>query len=100
MFLAEKLKILIHYRSGQGTIYPDAVESLSLKEGGSNIKSHHNIGGLPETLNLQLSEPLRLLYKDEVRKIGQLLNVPDFIVNRHPFSITWISYTYFRQYYT
>ena len=70
---------------GQGTIYPDVVESLSLKEGGSNIKSHHNVGGLPETLNLQLLEPLRLLYKDEVRKIGQLLNVPDFIVNRHPF---------------
>ena len=70
---------------GQGTIYPDVVESLSLKDGGVNIKSHHNVGGLPETLNLKLLEPLRLLYKDEVRKLGNLLNVPKFIVSRHPF---------------
>ena len=61
------------------------VESLSLEDGGTSIKSHHNVGGLPEDLNLQLLEPLRLLYKDEVRKIGKLLQIPDYIVKRHPF---------------
>ena len=70
---------------GQGTIYPDVVESLSLKDGGVNIKSHHNVGGLPDNLNLELLEPLRLMYKDEVREIGKLLEVPKEIINRHPF---------------
>ena len=67
---------------GQGTIYPDVVESLSLKDGGVNIKSHHNVGGLPKNLNLELLEPLRLMYKDEVRKIGKLLEISDDIINR------------------
>ena len=64
---------------GQGTIYPDVIES----EGG--IKSHHNVGGLPEKLNLQLVEPLRYLFKDDVRELGDILGVDPIILNRHPF---------------
>ncbi len=70
----------------QGTLYPDVIESVSFKGGPSvTIKSHHNVGGLPERMHLKLLEPLRELFKDEVRELGQNLGVPDHIVWRHPF---------------
>jgi len=70
----------------QGTLYPDVIESISFKGGPSAvIKSHHNVGGLPEKMKLDLIEPLRELFKDEVRKLAQELGLPDFIVWRHPF---------------
>ena len=68
---------------GQGTIYPDIIESLSIT--GTVIKSHHNVGGLPEKMNLKLVEPLRLLFKDEVRRIGYELGMPPNLIKRHPF---------------
>lgn len=67
----------------QGTIYPDCIESLSIT--GTTIKSHHNVGGLPEKMNLKLCEPLRLLFKDEVRDVGRKLGIPDHLISRHPF---------------
>jgi GMP synthase (glutamine-hydrolysing) len=70
----------------QGTIYPDVIESAGGKtKKAHNIKSHHNVGGLPETLNLKLLEPLRELFKDEVRELGVALGLPKDMVNRHPF---------------
>jgi GMP synthase (glutamine-hydrolysing) len=69
----------------QGTIYPDVIESVSVNGPSATIKSHHNVGGLPEKMNLKVVEPLRLLFKDEVRKVGHALGLPDFIVKRHPF---------------
>ena len=68
---------------GQGTIYPDIIESLSIT--GTVIKSHHNVGGLPETMKLKLVEPLRLLFKDEVRRVGRELGMMPHLINRHPF---------------
>ncbi len=68
---------------GQGTIYPDIIESLSIT--GHVIKSHHNVGGLPETMKLKLVEPLRLLFKDEVRRVGLELGMQDHLIKRHPF---------------
>ena len=68
---------------GQGTIYPDVIESLSIT--GTVIKSHHNVGGLPEKMNLQLVEPLRLLFKDEVRRVGTELGMAKNLISRHPF---------------
>ena len=67
----------------QGTIYPDCIESLSIT--GTVIKSHHNVGGLPEKMNLKLCEPLRLLFKDEVRRVGRELGMPEHLITRHPF---------------
>lgn len=67
----------------QGTIYPDCIESLSIT--GTVIKSHHNVGGLPEKMKLQLCEPLRLLFKDEVRRVGRELGMPEHLITRHPF---------------
>lgn len=67
----------------QGTIYPDVIESLSIT--GMTIKSHHNVGGLPEKMNLKLVEPLRLLFKDEVRRVGRELGISDRLIGRHPF---------------
>ena len=67
----------------QGTIYPDCIESLSIT--GTVIKSHHNVGGLPEKMNLKLCEPLRLLFKDEVRRVGNELGMPEHLIKRHPF---------------
>lgn len=67
----------------QGTIYPDCIESLSIT--GTVIKSHHNVGGLPEKMNLKLCEPLRLLFKDEVRAVGRSLGMPEHLIKRHPF---------------
>ena len=69
----------------QGTLYPDVIESVSVRGPSQTIKSHHNVGGLPEKMNLKLIEPLRELFKDEVRIIGRELGVPDEILNRHPF---------------
>lgn len=68
---------------GQGTIYPDVIESLSIT--GTVIKSHHNVGGLPEKMHLKLVEPLRLLFKDEVRRVGTELGMMPHLINRHPF---------------
>lgn len=67
----------------QGTIYPDCIESLNIT--GKVIKSHHNVGGLPEKMNLKLCEPLRWLFKDEVRRVGRQLNMPEHLISRHPF---------------
>jgi GMP synthase (glutamine-hydrolysing) len=69
----------------QGTIYPDVIESVSVNGPSATIKSHHNVGGLPDKMNLKIVEPLRLLFKDEVRKVGHALDIPDFILKRHPF---------------
>ncbi len=69
----------------QGTIYPDVIESVSVNGPSATIKSHHNVGGLPEKMHLKVVEPLRLLFKDEVRKVGQALGLPDIILKRHPF---------------
>ena len=69
----------------QGTIYPDVIESVSVKGPSATIKSHHNVGGLPEKMNLRIIEPLNLLFKDEVRNVGENLNMPKEILNRHPF---------------
>jgi GMP synthase (glutamine-hydrolysing) len=70
---------------GQGTIYPDVIESVSVHGPSVTIKSHHNVGGLPERMKLQLIEPLRALFKDEVRKVGAELGLPAVLLNRHPF---------------
>ncbi len=69
----------------QGTLYPDVIESVSVRGPSATIKSHHNVGGLPEKMNLKLIEPLRELFKDEVRLIGRELGVPQEILDRHPF---------------
>ncbi|MCF8346679.1 MAG: glutamine-hydrolyzing GMP synthase [Bacteroidales bacterium] len=70
---------------GQGTIYPDVIESVSVNGPSVTIKSHHNVGGLPEKMNLKVVEPLRLLFKDEVRKVGYTLGIGPQILKRHPF---------------
>jgi GMP synthase (glutamine-hydrolysing) len=70
---------------GQGTIYPDVIESVSVHGPSQTIKSHHNVGGLPDTLHLSLVEPLRSLFKDEVRKVGLEMGIPADMINRHPF---------------
>jgi GMP synthase (glutamine-hydrolysing) len=69
----------------QGTIYPDVIESVSVNGPSATIKSHHNVGGLPEKMHLKVVEPLRLLFKDEVRRVGKALGLPEFILSRHPF---------------
>lgn len=70
---------------GQGTIYPDVIESVSVHGPSVTIKSHHNVGGLPEHLKLKIVEPLRMLFKDEVRRIGFALGLPEQFIHRHPF---------------
>lgn len=70
---------------GQGTIYPDVIESVSVKGPSATIKSHHNVGGLPENLNLNVVEPLKLLFKDEVRRVGKEIGLKHEILSRHPF---------------
>lgn len=70
---------------GQGTIYPDVIESVSVNGPSATIKSHHNVGGLPETMNMELVEPLRYLFKDEVRRIGLALGLAPSFIFRHPF---------------
>ncbi|NQW29382.1 MAG: glutamine-hydrolyzing GMP synthase [Ignavibacteria bacterium] len=69
----------------QGTLYPDVIESVSTKGPSATIKTHHNVGGLPEHMNLQLIEPFRELFKDEVRAVGRELGIPDWFIERHPF---------------
>jgi GMP synthase (glutamine-hydrolysing) len=69
----------------QGTIYPDVIESVSVNGPSATIKSHHNVGGLPEKMHLKVIEPLRLLFKDEVRRVGKQLGMPENILKRHPF---------------
>jgi GMP synthase (glutamine-hydrolysing) len=69
----------------QGTIYPDVIESQSVKGPSATIKSHHNVGGLPEEMEFELLEPLRELFKDEVRQVGRELGIPDHMIDRHPF---------------
>ena len=69
----------------QGTIYPDVIESISVKGPSATIKSHHNVGGLPEKMNLKVIEPLKMLFKDEVRRIGNTLRMSNVILKRHPF---------------
>lgn len=69
----------------QGTLYPDVIESVSFKGPSATIKTHHNVGGLPEKLDFEVLEPFRELFKDEVREIGRLLGLPELVVGRHPF---------------
>jgi GMP synthase (glutamine-hydrolysing) len=69
----------------QGTIYPDVIESISVKGPSATIKSHHNVGGLPDKMNLKVVEPLNLLFKDEVRRVGKALHIDHLILGRHPF---------------
>ena len=83
VFDAEARKITDAKWLAQGTIYPDRIESLNIT--GKTIKSHHNVGGLPEEMNLQLCEPLKWLFKDEVRRVGRQLGMPEHLITRHPF---------------
>ena len=83
VFDAEARKITDARWLAQGTIYPDRIESLNIT--GKVIKSHHNVGGLPKEMNLQLCEPLRWLFKDEVRRVGRQLGMPEHLISRHPF---------------
>ena len=70
---------------GQGTIYPDVIESVSVNGPSATIKSHHNVGGLPEKMHLKVVEPLKSLFKDEVRRVGREMGIPDELLGRHPF---------------
>ncbi len=81
---AKKLNSTVEYLA-QGTLYPDVIESVSFKGPSVTIKTHHNVGGLPEKMNFKLIEPFRELFKDEVRQIGNLLNIPKELIGRHPF---------------
>ena len=83
VFNAEAKKITDARWLAQGTIYPDRIESLNIT--GKVIKSHHNVGGLPEEMHLQLCEPLKWLFKDEVRRVGRQLGMPEHLISRHPF---------------
>ena len=83
VFNAEAKKVKDAKWLGQGTIYPDRIESLNIT--GKVIKSHHNVGGLPKEMNLQLCEPLKWLFKDEVRRVGRQLQMPEHLITRHPF---------------
>lgn len=85
VFHEESLKVAGVKFLGQGTIYPDVIESVSVHGPSQTIKSHHNVGGLPDIMHLSLVEPLRYLFKDEVRKVGVELGIPAEMVNRHPF---------------
>ena len=85
IFNEEALKFKDADFLAQGTIYPDVIESQSIKGPSATIKSHHNVGGLPEHMKFELLEPLRELFKDEVRKVGRELGIPNHMIDRHPF---------------
>jgi GMP synthase (glutamine-hydrolysing) len=85
VFQSEAIKISGIDLLGQGTIYPDVIESVSVHGPSATIKSHHNVGGLPDIMHLELVEPLRFLFKDEVRKVGKELDIPHELLQRHPF---------------
>lgn len=85
VFNAEAKKIGGAKWLAQGTIYPDVIESCSVKGPSATIKSHHNVGGLPKEMNLKIVEPLRLLFKDEVRRVGREMQMPQHLLGRHPF---------------
>lgn len=85
VFQQEAMHIQDIHFLGQGTIYPDVIESVSVNGPSATIKSHHNVGGLPEKMKMQLVEPLRFLFKDEVRRIGKELGLQDSFLQRHPF---------------
>ena len=85
VFDAEAAKIKDARWLAQGTIYPDVIESCSVKGPSATIKSHHNVGGLPAYMKLKVVEPLRTLFKDEVRRVGATLGIPDELLSRHPF---------------
>lgn len=85
VFNAEAKKIKDAKWLAQGTIYPDVIESCSVKGPSATIKSHHNVGGLPKEMHLQIVEPLRLLFKDEVRRVGKAMNMDPKLLGRHPF---------------
>jgi len=85
VFEAEAKKIKGIHWLAQGTIYPDVIESISVKGPSATIKSHHNVGGLPKHLNLKIVEPLNSLFKDEVRKVGRTLGIDNDLISRHPF---------------
>jgi len=85
VFEEESLKLEGTKWLAQGTIYPDVIESVSVKGPSATIKSHHNVGGLPEKMNLKIVEPLRMLFKDEVRAVGTALGIDRIILDRHPF---------------
>jgi GMP synthase (glutamine-hydrolysing) len=85
VFQEESAKVPEARFLGQGTIYPDVIESVSVHGPSQTIKSHHNVGGLPEKMHLSLVEPLRFLFKDEVRKVGLELGIPQDMIARHPF---------------
>ena len=80
LFRSKDVRWLAH-----GTIYPDVIESVSVNGPSATIKSHHNVGGLPEKMNLRIVEPLRLLFKDEVRRVGRSLGISEQLIGRHPF---------------
>ena len=85
VFNAEAKKIENAKWLAQGTIYPDVIESCSVKGPSATIKSHHNVGGLPKEMNLKIVEPLRLLFKDEVRRVGKAMDMDQRLLGRHPF---------------
>ncbi len=85
VFDAEAQKLTEVKWLAQGTIYPDVIESVSVNGPSATIKSHHNVGGLPEKMNLKIVEPLRLLFKDEVRRVGRELGLDPLLLGRHPF---------------
>lgn len=85
VFEEESKKVIGANWLGQGTIYPDVIESVSINGPSATIKSHHNVGGLPEKMHLKILEPINTLFKDEVRRVGKALNIPDASLQRHPF---------------
>ena len=85
MFNEEAVQIKEVRWLAQGTIYPDVIASVSVNGPSATIKSHHNVGGLPEKMNLRIVEPLRLLFKDEVRRVGRSLGISEQLIGRHPF---------------
>ena len=85
VFEAEARKVEGARWLAQGTIYPDVIESAAIGGQAAKIKSHHNVGGLPEKMHLKIVEPLRMLFKDEVRRVGRALGIPQSLIGRHPF---------------